>query len=191
MAVRIWLLTGEPAVGKSTALSRILLHVRTAGFTPGGVITREVRSHGEREGFRLIDIASETSEILADVKGITGPRIGKYRVNLKALSTLGVEALMHASQNSDLVVVDEVGPMELLSPEFRRVIRSVILENTKKPVVCVVHQRFQDPLIQELRAANNAVETEITFENRNELPEDLSKDIIRVLKTGAESGVKN
>ncbi len=189
LTIRVWLLTGEPAIGKSTALSRILLQVRSAGFAPGGVLTREIRSHGEREGFQLIDISSEKSEILAGVKVITGPRIGKYRVNLKSLSGLGVEALQHALQNSDLIAVDEVGPMELLSPEYRRAIQAAVLLNTK-PALCVVHKRFQDPLIEELRASNDAVEQEITFENRNELPDELSKDIIRVLKTRNETGGK-
>ena len=189
--VRIWLLTGEPAVGKSTALSRILLDIRTAGFAPGGVVAREIRSHGEREGFQIIDISSDESEILADVKGVTGPRVGKYHVSLKALSGLGVSALLRAKQRSDLVVVDEVGPMELLSPEFRRAIQSSVLEPSEKPAICVVHKRFQDPLIEELRASHDAIEQEITFENRNELPQELSKDIIRHLRTKIPSGGKN
>ncbi len=187
MTVRIWLLTGDPAVGKSTALSKILLEVRRAGFAPGGVLTREIRSHGEREGFQLTDIASDESETLADVKGITGPRIGKYRVNLKTLSTLGVVALKHAAGRSDLIAVDEVGPMELLSPEFRRAIHTAVIETSKKPAVCVVHKRFQDPLIDELRASHGAVMEEVTFENRDELPVALGKDIIQYLRS--ESGI--
>jgi nucleoside-triphosphatase len=189
MTVRIWLLTGEPAVGKSTALSRILLEIRTAGFAPGGAITREIRSHGEREGFRLTDISSDESEILADVKGITGPKVGKYRVSLKSLATLGVLALQHASERSDLVAVDEVGPMELLSPEFRRAIHSSVLESTK-PALCAVHKRFQDPLIEELRASKETVEQEITFENRDELPREVSKDIIHYLTSKNPIGGK-
>jgi nucleoside-triphosphatase len=190
LPARIFLLSGDPAIGKSTALSKILLEVRTAGFAPGGVLTREIRSHGEREGFQLIDIASDQSEKLADVKGITGPRIGKYRVNLKALSTIGVEALRHAALRSDLVAVDEVGPMELLSPEFRKAIRSAVLESVKKPSVCVVHKRFQDPLIEELRGSTEAIEHEITFENRSELPQEVTKDIIRYLRSEKSDGGK-
>jgi len=184
---RIWLLTGEPATGKSTALSRVILEVKSAGFTVGGVLTREVRSHGEREGFRLIDIASEESEILAQTKGIVGPRIGKYRVNLNSLSNLATKALEHAKISSDLVACDEVGPMELLSPEFRNAVRFTVIE-TKKPSICVVHKRFQDPLIEELRALEETVEAEVTYENRETLPFELAKDIIRLLSTG-HSGV--
>jgi nucleoside-triphosphatase len=183
LAPRIWLLTGDPAVGKSTALSKILLEIRTAGFAPGGVLTQEIRSHGEREGFRLVDISSDASEIMAGVRGIIGPKVGKYHVDLKSLGNLGVTALLHAAQRSDLTVVDEVGPMELLSPEFRRAIHSTVLEQKTLPALCAVHKRFQDPLIEELRASQEALEEEVTFENRDELPKELSKDIIRYLRS--------
>src|ERR1700730_11351465 len=174
---RIWLITGEPAAGKATALSKIILDVKTEGLTVGGILTREIRKRGEREGFRLIDIASEESEILANVSGIVGPRIGKYRVDLKTLSGLAVKALEHAKTTSDLVACDEVGPMELLSPEFRRDVRLMVLD-TKKPAVCVVHKRYEDPLIKELKESGETSEFEITFENRDSLPTEISEDII-------------
>jgi nucleoside-triphosphatase THEP1 len=186
---RIWLLTGDPAAGKSTALSKIILEVRTAGFTVGGILTREVRSHGEREGFRLLDISSDDSQSLAQVKGIIGPRIGKYRVNLKTLSTFAVAAFEHASKHSDIIAADEIGPMELLSPEFRTAVHSSVL-GTDKPSVCVVHKRFQDPLIDELKASKNAVEYEVNFEHRDILPGEVAKDIIQFLWTQTPRGAK-
>jgi nucleoside-triphosphatase len=183
---RIWLITGEPAAGKSTALSKIILDAKTAGFTVGGVLTREIRKRGEREGFRLIDLGSEESEILANMAGIVGPRIGKYRVDLKTLSGLAVRALEHAKTTSDLVACDEVGPMELLSPEFRREVRLSVLD-THKPAVCVVHKRYEDPLIKDLRESGETSEYEITFENRDSLPAEISEDIIALLQS-SESG---
>jgi nucleoside-triphosphatase len=146
----------------------------------GGVLTREIRSHGEREGFRLIDVHTEESAILAGVTKIIGPRIGKYRVNLKALSELGAKALLTGAQTSDLVVCDEVGPMELLSPEFKKAIRSAILEDSK-PCICVVHKRFAEPLIEEIRSSKDSKEFEVTFENRNELPDQISGEILEYL----------
>lgn len=185
---RIWLLTGEPGSGKSTALSRILFGVKSKGFTVGGILTREIRSRGEREGFRIVNVSTEESEILANAKGIIGPRIGKYRVSLNALSGFAVSALEHAKNYSDLVVCDEVGPMELLSPEFRKTVHSVILE-TAKPAVCVVHKSYSDPLIEELRSSPDATQEEITFENRELIPIEMQKDIIRYLSS-VEKGKK-
>ncbi|MGI0091261.1 MAG: NTPase [Nitrososphaerales archaeon] len=179
---RIWLLTGEPGSGKSTALSKIVLAVKSSGYTVGGLLTREIRNRGEREGFRIVDVRTEESEILADVKGILGPRIGKYRVNLNSLSSFAAAALENAKDHSDLLVCDEVGPMELLSPEFRKAVRAFVLQ-TEKPSVCVVHKRYTDPLIEELRASGEAIEQEITFENRETVPNEAQKQIIQFLSS--------
>ena len=81
---------------------------------------------------------------------------------------------------------DEVGPMELLSPEFRREVRLTVLE-TEKPAVCVVHKRYEDPLIKELKESGETSEFEITFENRDTLPIEISEDIISLLQS-SESG---
>lgn len=178
---RIWLLTGEPGSGKSTALSRIILGVRTKGYTVGGILTREIRVRGEREGFTLVNVATEETETLARSTGITGPRIGKYRINLNSLAGMAVEALAHAKEHSDLIVCDEVGPMELLSPEFRKAVHSSILES-QKPSVCVVHERYTDPLIEELRSSPEALQEELNLENRDLIQVEMQKEIIHALR---------
>lgn len=163
-------------------MSRLLLFIRAKGYTVGGVLTREIRSHGEREGFKLVDLSTEESDTLASVGGNVGPKIGKYRVNLKTLSDLGVKALLHAKENSDLIVCDEVGPMELLSPEFKKAIRSAIFE-TSKPCVCVVHKRFAEPLIEEIRSSPESSEFEVTYENRAEVPQEVAGEALEYLSS--------
>lgn len=151
--------------------------MRSKGFTVGGVLTREIRSHGEREGFRLVDLSTDESEVLAATTGIVGPKIGKYRVDLNILSGIGSKALYHALEHSDLITCDEVGPMELLSPEFRRAVHHAVLES-EKPCLCVVHKRFADPLIDELRSNPRSCEAEVTFENREQVAIEVAGEII-------------
>ena len=174
-------MTGEPGSGKSTALSRIILGVRTKGFTVGGILTREIRVRGERDGFTLVNVATEETETLARSTGITGPRIGKYRINLNSLAALAVNALVHAKEHSDLIVCDEVGPMELLSPEFRKAVHSSILES-RKPSVCVMHKRYTDPLIEELRSSPEATVEELNLENRDLIQGGLEREIVHALR---------
>ena len=179
----IWIVTGEPGAGKSTAVSRILFRIRSQGFTAGGILTREIRNHGEREGFSLIDVSTEeTVNLASSVRPMSGPRIGKYHIDLKSLSSLGVRALQHAKEESDIIVCDEVGPMELLSPEFRRAISHCVLGTGNKPSICAIHKRLADPLIDELRNSERAKSYEITFENRDQLPDEIADEVIFSLK---------
>jgi nucleoside-triphosphatase len=180
---RIWIITGDPGSGKTTALSKILLDVKSAGYTVGGVLTRELRSRGERLGFRIVDLSTEESATLASVSNPSGPRVGKYRVDLKSLSGLAASALARARAKSDLVVCDEIGPMELYSPEFRRGIKEAIIDSGK-PSLCVVHKRLTDPLIDQIRSLDSTVGYEITYENRGKLPREISSEILSVLSAG-------
>jgi nucleoside-triphosphatase len=177
---RIWLITGDPGSGKTTIVSKIILKAKTHGFTVGGILTREMRSHGERTGFLLLDIASEESSKLATIEREPGPRVGKYHVNLKTLATLAPKAMEHAKTRSDLVVCDEVGPIELFSPEFRRGVSQAVIESSK-PALCVVHKRLADPLIDALKNNQESKLYEVTFENRDVLPDEIWMEMLEYL----------
>jgi nucleoside-triphosphatase len=182
---RIWLITGEPGAGKTTALSSILLKIRSAGYTVGGMLTREIRARGERIGFSIVDLSTEETATLATIENIPGPRVGKYRVNLKGLSEIAARAFSHASEKSDVIACDEVGPMELFSPEFRRIIVECVIGSTK-PSICVVHKRLSDPLIDQLKSAGQSTTYEVTFENRVRLPSTIAEEVLESLRNQAK-----
>jgi nucleoside-triphosphatase len=170
----IWLVTGPPGIGKSTLVSKIVLRLMSNGVIVGGCTTSEKRSRGERVGFEIRDLTNGTQGELASVTGKLGPRVGKYRVNLQDLASVGARGLSDAAVSSELVVMDELGPMELTSPEFRRAVRTCI--DSRKPILAVVHERLEDDLIAELRS--KATETlELSQDNRDAETERLAKTI--------------
>ncbi len=107
------LLTGPPGCGKTTVVQRVA--ARLAGQA-AGFYTREVREQGVRVGFEIVTLDGQT--VLLSHVDFPGPhRVGKYGVDLENLHRVGLPAL-EARPGIDLVVVDEVGKMECLSPRF-------------------------------------------------------------------------
>jgi nucleoside-triphosphatase len=105
------------------------------------------------------------------VKGSLGPRVGRYRVNLSDLASVGARGLRDAAVNSELIVIDEVGPMELVSPEFRRGVQECMVSS--KPILAVVHERMQDDLLEELKSKAD-YSVVVTVQNRDSLPDELT-----------------
>ncbi len=121
-----FLLTGPPGCGKTTAIRTVLSRLKVDA---GGFYTEEIREGRARIGFRLLTLDGQEA-VLASVRIRGQPRIGKYGVDLAALEGIGVASLEDAIATKDLVVVDEIGPMELLSPRFRE----VVLDALENPV---------------------------------------------------------
>jgi len=175
---RIWLITGAPGVGKSTTVSKIILRLKSAGIIVGGCSTSERKSGGARVGFEVKDLTTGRSGELASVTTRFGPRVGRYRVNLTDLAKVGAAGLEAAADTSELIVIDEVGPMELVSPEFRRAVRKCI--DSGKPILAVVHERLEDDLLNELRQKATATYA-LTVETRNSVTEELGAALIEAV----------
>jgi len=174
----IWLVTGPPGIGKSTAVSKVVLRLKSVGVIIGGCTTSEQKSGGVRVGFEIRDLSSGRSGELASTGSRLGPRVGRYRVNLADLADIGAKGLEKASESSELIVVDEVGPMELVSPEFRKAIRKCI--DSGKPILAVVHERLEDDLLNELRASATALFT-LSVENRDSAADELGAALMKAV----------
>ncbi len=161
-------------------MSKILLAIRSQGFTVGGILTREVKVNGRREGFDIVDLKTERSARLAAINQKTGPPVGKYRISLSALEEIGVRAISASVSESDLIVCDEIGPMELCSPEFKRAIVKAMRSN--KPMLGVLHMRLNDPVIREARNMPESEVFEVTLENRDEIHEIVTSQLLPLLR---------
>ncbi|MEM2119133.1 MAG: NTPase [Candidatus Bathyarchaeia archaeon] len=179
MAKRLLLLTGQPGVGKTTLLMKVVNALKHSGYSVGGMISREVRERGVRVGFELLDLNSGNRCWLAHVKQPDGPRIGKYRVNLRGFEKMGVSSIVEAVEKMEVVVVDEVGPMELFSEKFKEAVWKAV--ESGKLVVSVVHWKSSDRLVDEIKARADAEVFEVTLENRQNLHEIVVKKAVEFL----------
>ena len=172
----ILLVTGPPGVGKSTLVSRVVLKLKSAGVILGGCATAELRSGGSRVGFEVRDLTNGRKGELASVTSRFGPKVGRYRVNLEDLAKVGAAGVEGAASGSEVIVIDEVGPMELVSPEFRRGVQRCI--ESGKPMLAVVHERLEDDLLTELRSEAAATFV-LTVENRDTLADEVSSALLK------------
>jgi len=107
------LLTGLPRAGKTTLIEKAVQNLKIR-FIIDGFITKEIRERGERTGFEISGIKG-TRKILSHKDFQSPYRVGKYGVNLKNLEDI-IDKI--ESKNCDILVIDEIGKMELLSRKF-------------------------------------------------------------------------
>ena len=119
---QVYLLTGVPGTGKTSLIKQAVAEM--AGKA-GGFYTEEIRSRGIRKGFRLVTLDGQ-SAILAHVKSQSRYRVGKYGVDIDSLDQVGVPALLKAAEQCDVIVIDEIGKMELFSDSFKKAVLEII-----------------------------------------------------------------
>lgn len=172
--LRVILLTGRPGVGKTTIVNRVYEHYSKNGFKIEGLTTREVREGGGRTGFMITDLSSGKEGWLARKDPGTGPRVGSYAVVSDDLEKIGVAALERSMKGAaDLVIVDEIGPMEMTSISFRNNISKVL--NGYRAVVATVKFGSRYPEVENIR--QKSLHWEITKENRESIYRRLIRQI--------------
>ena len=176
---RVLLITGSPGIGKTTVLKKAVDFLKGRGFSVGGMISREIRENGTRVGFELIDLLSEKCGWLAHIEHKTGPKVGKYHVNLKDLESIGVRAISEALVDCDIVAIDEVGPMELFSEKFKEAVRKALI--SPKVIIAVIHWNAKDELINFARDMDDAEILTVTVENREQLSQALGEKVVASL----------
>ncbi len=154
------LLTGPPGAGKTTVIRAIL--ERWPGAA-GGFFTQEVRGEGGRQGFRLVTLDGREAQ-LAGIDLPSRERVGRYRVDLRVLETLALEAIETATRAGHLVVIDELGPMELLARQFRMAVIAAL--DSPAPVLGTI-MRGRQPFADTVKARPGVTLVDVRRENQD------------------------
>ena len=163
---QVYLLTGRPGTGKTSLIRQVLAGIKSKA---GGFYTEEIRSQGIRQGFRLITLDGQ-SAILAHIDIHSPYRVSKYGVDIDSLDRLGVPALRRAVKECDLVVVDEIGKMELFSDNFKEVVLQII--DSGKRVLGTIMLN-PNPWADRIKRQPQVNLIEVTRDNHQQVREEL------------------
>ncbi len=162
----VYLLTGSPGAGKTTLIRQAVARLKVKA---GGFYTHEIRTGGVRQGFKITTLNGQEA-ILSHINISSPHRVSKYGIDIESLDRVGVAALHHAITECGVIVIDEIGKMELFSPRFREAVLKA-MESGKKvlgtimlnpnPFADQVKKHPQVRLIQVSRANHDHVLTEI------------------------------
>jgi nucleoside-triphosphatase len=169
------LITGVPGVGKTTLIQKIVN--RMGSVKMAGFYTAEIRYRGSRLGFELQGLNGER-RILAHVDMDSPHRVGKYGVDRVGFEAF-LETLDLLNPEVALIVIDEIGKMELFSNRFRRLVCDVL--NSDTPLLAGMPLKG-GRFIREIKQRSHVHLVEVTPGNRDRLPENILEKgrIIRI-----------
>ncbi len=166
-------ITGLPGAGKTHALMKVIEMLESEEIEIGGMITQSIIEDKKRVGFRIIDWKTKKTAVLAHIDINSKFKVGRFGVDLNALEEVGVSSLKNAAEEADVVVIDEVGRMEVESESFVETVEDAL--DLEKSIILTLHKKSRNPLLQDIRRRDDVRILEVTPINRNLLPYKIMK----------------
>jgi len=170
----IGLLTGSIGIGKTSLCQRLVALLRQQGLEPAGILAPAlIDDQGMKIGIRLLRIETEEERVLALVEGdLRGPRTGRYAFDADVMAW-GLSGLRRALRGQyDLVLIDEIGPLELLRGEGLAPVLGDLRDLCEPHVLIVVREALTEVLRERLDKPDL-----VTFSLRMGVRETLAKEV--------------
>lgn len=97
--------------------------------------------------------------------------MGKYRVDVDSFEKVGVEAIKKAIPTKQLIIIDEIGKMELFSKKFRDIVIQAL--NTGRALATI--KKGGASFIDKIKNREDVRLLEVSYQNRDALLSELIK----------------
>ena len=172
------LLTGQRQVGKTTVCMRVAELARGLGYDPAGVLTPAVLDKGGFPAARhAMMVADGQQRLLARANcELGGPRTGRYSFDANVFSWVIARLQEAMSQGCDLLIIDEIGPLELEQGIGLASFLTDLSDGGLPPLLLVVRPELVGQMQKRLPTVPFRTFT-VTQENRQTLPHDIVKEL--------------
>ncbi|CAG2053522.1 unnamed protein product, partial [Timema podura] len=147
-------------IGKTTLIKTVSKLLIDKKVSIAGFYTEEIRNAGKRIGFDVVTLDGKRG-ILArvmehvDQSNISRYQVGQYNVNKDSFESLALP--IFSAQECRVLVLDEIGRMELFSDDFKQSVKSA-LNNPLQVILATIPVAKGRPIsfVEEIRQHPNA-----------------------------------
>jgi len=138
-----WMLTGERGAGKTSLCRSLAVQARAQGWDVAGVISPALFKNGQKTGILVEDLRSGKRHPLASLqaRGSYNLPVGKWYFNRSGLSW--GEQVIASSPPCDLLILDELGPLEFNQQGGWQAALQVLLGEDYQLALVVVRPELQ------------------------------------------------
>ncbi|QPC81704.1 NTPase [Phototrophicus methaneseepsis] len=166
------LVTGKPGVGKTTLIKTILDRFPDVG----GFYTREIRDNGVRVGFEIVTLDGKTGLLATKLPNVNFENqvsFGSYKVNIDTVNSLAIPSVEEAVEHRQLIIIDEIGPMELFSKEFQTMITRILQRENIHILGTIVEREHN--FADKIKAHPQVRLVTLTEQNRSDIMQSVVK----------------
>jgi len=174
----IIIISGNIQEGKTTFVEKVINRLGRKELKVGGFLSKVIYDDNQRTGYYLYDLSTERSEMLCTIsEHAEWSRYGKFYFNPQG-QKLGLSILQNIPDNTQIVVVDEIGPLELGGEGWAPAIEQLIVQSSI-PMIWVVREHLLKKIARKWTVG------EIYYFKLNESPraEEVEDIVLKILSS--------
>jgi len=150
----ILIITGEIGQGKTTYALNLVKELKEKGYRVGGFLAIGIHEQDKRTGFDLLDIRnSRQFELCKDTPHENRIKSGRYYFNPAGLAEGNELIALNNLKEKQLVVIDEVGPMEMNDQGWAESIAR-LCQSGQLPQLWVVRKSLVEKAVRKWNVGN-------------------------------------